>query len=131
MLFRSDAITASMQRAIEETNRRRDKQIAFNKENGIDPTPLRKKIADITDLIAKEDQDTEELLGGRGKGSSAGLHAKSLASLPRQELAALIASLTEQMHQAAADLHFELAARLRDEISELKRELRGMDEAHS
>ena len=84
----ADAITASMQRAIEETNRRRDKQIAFNKENGIDPTPLRKKIADITDLIAKEDQDTEELLGGKGnKGSSAGLHAKSLASLPRQELA--------------------------------------------
>jgi excinuclease ABC subunit B len=129
----ADTITPSMQHAIDETNRRRAKQVAYNTENGIDPTPLRKRIADITDLIAREDEDTEQLIGSqrttRITGPAVGRHAKEFASLPRQELAGLIGSLTDQMHTAAAELHFELAARLRDEISELKKELRGMEAA--
>ena len=129
----ADNITASMKAAIDETNRRREKQIAYNIENKIDPTPLRKKIADITDLIAKEVEDTEELRGTKGKRQtstvSVGLHTKNLASMPRQELSALIESLTDQMRSAASELQFELAARLRDEIRELKRELRAMEEA--
>ena len=140
----ADNLTKSMQQAIEETNRRRAKQIAFNEANGIDPTPLRKKIADITDLISKESEDTEEIskafntLNTINKGTSQtsranqvaiGVHNKSLLSLPRQELIALIESLSEQMRSAAAELNFELAARLRDEIRELKRELRVMTEA--
>jgi len=118
----------------DETNRRRAKQIAYNEERGIDPQPLRKKIADITDLITKEAEDTEELSASAKKRSSvisAGLEAQisSAHSLPRQELIALIESLTEQMKAAAAELAFELAGRLRDEIRDLKKELRGMEEA--
>ena len=128
----ADNLTDSMRNAIEETNRRRAKQVAYNEAMGIDPQPLRKKIADITDLIEKESEDTDSLLGGsRRKGVSetpVGVHAKSLVALPRAELLGLIESLTEQMRSAAAELQFELAARLRDEIKELKRELRGMDE---
>ena len=133
----ADTITPSMERAIDETNRRREKQVAYNLERGIDPTPLRKRIADITDLLAREDEDTEELIGGgrqrsRGKapvpgmrsgGSTARSHA---ADLPATDLADLIQQLTDQMHAAATELQFELAARLRDEISDLKKELRGM-----
>lgn len=128
----ADNITDSMARAIEETNRRRAKQVAYNKEHGIDPQPLRKKIADITDLIAQESDDTDALLSGAKKRVSdtpVGVHAKSLVALPRAELLGLIDSLTQQMRNAAAELAFELAARLRDEIKELKRELRGMEEA--
>ncbi|GGM63464.1 UvrABC system protein B [Thermopolyspora flexuosa] len=140
----ADTITPAMQRAIDETNRRRAKQIAYNKEHGIDPKPLRKRIADILDQLAREDADTERLLGGgrtqsRGKAPvpgaagrlpAAGRHAKAIAGeMPRAQLESLIKDLTEQMHQAAADLQFELAARLRDEIKELKRELRDMREA--
>jgi excinuclease ABC subunit B len=127
----ADTMTPSMRHAIDETNRRRAKQVAYNTERGIDPQPLRKKIADITDLIAKEDQDTRELLGeSRGtKAPGVGRHAKEFASLPRQELLDLIGSLTDQMHSAAAELQFELAARLRDEVAELKKELRGMEAA--
>ena len=140
----ADNLTKSMQQAIDETNRRRAKQIAFNEANGIDPTPLRKKISDITDLISKESEDTEEIsksfntFNTLNKGTSQtsranqvaiGVHNKSLLSLPRQELIALIESLSEQMRSAAAELNFELAARLRDEIRELKRELRVMTEA--
>ena len=98
---------------------------------GIDPQPLRKKIADITDLIERESADTENLISGKRRGVSetpVGVHAKSLVALPRAELLGLIESLTEQMRNAAAELQFELAARLRDEIKELKRELRSMDE---
>ena len=137
----ADNITDSMARAIEETNRRREKQVAYNTENGIEPTALRKKIADITDLISKEADDTASLSATQGgkRGSRGGVsgevlasgvggdHKRELLSLPRQDLMALIESLTEQMKQAAADLHFELAARLRDEIRELKRELRDME----
>jgi len=129
----ADNITDSMARAIDETNRRRAKQVAYNEANGIDPQPLRKKIADITDLIAQESDDTSALLSGNKKRSvtetPVGVHAKSLVALPRTELLGLINSLTEQMRNAASELQFELAARLRDEIKELKRELRAMEEA--
>jgi excinuclease ABC subunit B len=126
----ADNMTKSMTNAIEETNRRRAKQVAYNKEHGIDPTPLRKKIADITDLIAKEADDTDDLAAKTKRiGFTSGVHSKNAQSLPRQELVALIESLTDQMRLAASELSFELAARLRDEIRELKRELKGMQEA--
>jgi len=140
----ADKITPSMAEAIEETNRRREKQIAYNKERGVDPMPLRKKIADITDLIAREDADTAELLaaaqGGSGRAQSRGKTAtpskgkgkakaatgESREGVPQADLAQLIQELTDQMHSAAAELQFELAARLRDEVGDLKKELRGM-----
>lgn len=124
----ADAITDSMRRAIDETNRRRSKQVAYNAAHGIDPQPLRKKIADITDLVAREDADTRVLLTAR---SAAGDRTPRLdaSSLPSEELARLIAELSEQMHAAAGELQFELAARLRDEIADLKKELRQMIEA--
>jgi excinuclease ABC subunit B len=139
----ADSVTPSMQNAIDETNRRREKQIAYNVERGVDPQPLRKRIADILDSIAREDADTEQLIGGagrqqsRGKTPVPGLSSRTsdrgvgrhAAELPRAELASLIQQLTDQMHGAAAELHFELAARLRDEVNELKRELRGMQAA--
>ena len=121
----ADSITPAMAQAIDETNRRRAKQVAYNTEHGIDPTPLRKKIADITDLITKEALDTEGL---NTKVASSGIRSTG-QSLPRQELIGLIESLTDQMKLAASDLSFELAARYRDEIRELKKELRGMEEA--
>ncbi|MEJ6573962.1 MAG: excinuclease ABC subunit UvrB [Actinomycetes bacterium] len=121
----ADSITPAMAQAIDETNRRRAKQVAYNLEHGIDPTPLRKKIADITDLITKEVLDTEGL---NSKVASSGIRTAG-HSLPRQELIGLIESLTDQMKLAASDLSFELAARYRDEIRELKKELRGMEEA--
>ncbi|GAB3070030.1 excinuclease ABC subunit UvrB [Intrasporangium mesophilum] len=142
----ADKITPSMQDALDETNRRREKQVAYNTEHGIDPTPLRKKIADITDLLQREDADTAELIGsgrmqsrgksGAGRGAmtadlgvSAGGVSNRPADLAAADLASLIQELTTQMHQAAAELHFELAARLRDEIGELKKELRQMSAA--
>ncbi|HZE17617.1 MAG TPA: helicase-related protein, partial [Mycobacterium sp.] len=138
----ADTITDSMKEAIDETERRRAKQIAYNEANGIDPQPLRKKIADILDDIVRGEE--EELIGGSGraqsrgktpvpgmasKSKSAGQHAAEFASLPKTELAALIQQLQDQMHAAAAELQFELAARLRDEVNELKKELRAMDAA--
>jgi excinuclease ABC subunit B len=130
----ADRITDSMAKAIDETNRRRAKQVAYNLERGVDPQPLRKRIADITDLINRESEDTEELLshekGGAKKiASSAGIYDKSSISLPRKDLIALIGSLTDQMRNAASELQFEVAARLRDEIKILKKELRMMEEA--
>jgi excinuclease ABC subunit B len=136
----ADSITDSMAAAIDETNRRREIQVAYNTEHGIDPKPLQKKIADITDMLAREDADTEQLLSGRpqGKGKApvpalglkAGAgHGRKLGGMPAGELADLVQELTTQMHGAAADLQFEVAARLRDEISELKKELRQMVEA--
>jgi excinuclease ABC subunit B len=143
VIMYADRITPSMENAIDETNRRREKQVAYNKERGLDPQPLRKKIADITDMLAREDADTQKVLGGaarqqsRGKApvpelgskSKAGAHAKDLVSMPASDLADLVQELSTQMHSAAEQLQFELAARLRDEISELKRELRSMHEA--
>lgn len=130
----ADRITDSMAHAIDETNRRRAIQVAYNTENGIDPQPLRKKIADITDQLAKEDADTRELLAaagknrGKGKGTSL-IRADGLAAAPAEDLVGLIEQLTEQMHAAAGELQFELAARLRDEVGDLKKELRQMQSA--
>lgn len=134
----ADRITPGMERAIEETNRRREKQIAYNTERGVDPQPLRKKIAGILDSFAREDADTEELLGSgrqrsRGKAPVPGLSSKggkrSAEALPAEELADLIGQLTDQMHAAAAELQFEVAARIRDELGDLKKELRQMRDA--
>jgi excinuclease ABC subunit B len=135
----ADTVTPSMRQAIDETNRRREKQVAYNIEHGIDPQPLRKRIADITDLIAREDADTDDLIGGAGRNRTrgkapvpgmgsedVGRHAADLALLPGEDLSDLIGQLTDQMHAAAAALQFELAARLRDEVGELKKELRQM-----
>ena len=143
----ADQVTPSMQRAIDETDRRRAKQVAYNTEHGIDPTPLRKRIADILDQLIREDADTEKLIGGAGRQQSRGKtpvpglssrvrasasaagEGEGDASAARGDLIALISQLTEQMHAAAAELQFEVAARIRDEIKELKHELRGMQAA--
>lgn len=141
----ADRITDSMQHAIDETNRRRTKQIAYNTERGLDPQPLRKKINDILDRVLSEATDDDSVpVGGSGRNTSRGKRAagepgnarsagivggKDVKSMPRAELADLVQQLTDQMMNAARDLQFELAARLRDEIHDLKRELRGMDAA--
>ena len=121
----ADKITPSMRNALDETDRRRAKQVAYNLERGLDPQPLRKKIADITDLLAREDADTEKLLAER----EASPQSKQRQPAAVSDLVSLIEELTAQMHAAAAELQFELAARLRDEVGDLKRELRGMQEA--
>lgn len=138
----ADKITDSMREAIDETDRRRAKQVAYNEEHGIDPKPLRKKIADILDQVYREADDVE--VGGSGRNASRGRRAqgepgravsagiiegRDTTNMPRAELADLIRDLTEQMMAAARDLQFELAARIRDEIHDLKKELRGMDAA--
>jgi excinuclease ABC subunit B len=141
----ADKITASMAQAIEETDRRREKQVAYNLERGLDPQPLRKKIADILDVVYAEADDTAGVgIGGSGRNSSRGKRAtgepgrasssgvvdgRDVRSMPRAELADLVQQLTDQMMGAARDLQFELAGRLRDEIHDLKKELRGMDAA--
>ena len=145
----ADKITPSMEKAIDETNRRRDLQVAYNKKMGVDPQPLRKKIADITEMLAREGEDTEALLatwsGTAAKGRAGGVKARQpvpalaesakhtlaagIAGMPNAELAQLIQDLTDQMRNAAAELQFEVAARLRDEIGDLKKELRQMMEA--
>ncbi len=134
----ADKVTPAMAEAIEETERRRTKQLAYNTEHGIDPQPLRKKIADVTDMLAREDVDTEELLAGgyrgheesavrsRRKKAAETTVREKLAGAAESDLVQLIGDLTDQMHQAAEDLQFELAARLRDEIQDLKKELRDM-----
>jgi excinuclease ABC subunit B len=138
----ADKITDSMREAIDETDRRRAKQVAYNQEHGLDPKPLRKKIADILDQVYREADDVE--IGGSGRNASRGRRAqgepgravsagiiegRDTTNMPRAELADLIKDLTEQMMAAARDLQFELAARFRDEIHDLKKELRGMDAA--
>ncbi len=134
----ADNMTDSMNEAISETMRRREIQIAYNKEHGIDPQPLRKKISDVTDMLAREQVDTQTLLeGGYRKEKSArdrGAAATPAVSNPGQraeaELAELIEELSAQMMTAAQHLQFEVAARLRDEIEDLKKELRAMKRAH-
>ncbi|PPF47397.1 excinuclease ABC subunit B [Pseudoclavibacter sp. AY1F1] len=130
----ADRITDSMAKAIEETDRRRDRQLAYNKEHGIDPTPLRKKIADITESLMREGQDTEKLLAARGKGdnkrqTTPKLKREGLAASGARELENMISDLNAQMLDAASELKFELAARLRDELSALKQDLRTMERA--
>ncbi len=141
----ADKITDSMAHAIDETERRREKQVAYNEKMGVDPQPLRKKIADILDQVYEEAEDTENVaVGGSGRNSSRGRRAqgepgravsagvyegRDVKSMPRAELADLVKSLTDQMMNAARELQFELAGRLRDEIHDLKKELRGMDAA--
>ncbi|MEV6967285.1 excinuclease ABC subunit UvrB [Hamadaea sp. NPDC051192] len=152
----ADKITPSMANAIEETNRRRAKQVAYNEANGVDPQPLRKKIHDILDDIYREAEETESALAGHGAGgavitsSAMGSgRAQSRGKTPtptassrnkgrieaktqgmaREELARLITDLNGQMLAAAGELQFELAARIRDEMQELKKELRTMEVA--
>jgi excinuclease ABC subunit B len=129
----ADKMTDSMRLAIDETDRRREKQIAYNTLHGIDPQPLRKKIADITEALAREGADTAELLkerSGRGRKSpTPNLRREGIAAQGANDLEAIIADLNSQMLEAAAELKFELAGRLRDEVSELKRELRQMEKA--
>jgi len=141
----ADKVTDSMQFAIDETDRRRAKQVAYNTEKGLDPQPLRKKIADILDQVYREAAESEDTVaiggsgrnasrgkraaGERGRASSGVITGRDTANMPRAELADLIQQLSDQMLGAARDLQFELAARLRDEIHDLKKELRGMDAA--
>ena len=134
----ADEVTPAMAEAIEETERRRTKQLAYNDFHGIDPQPLRKRIADVTDMLAREDVDTAELLAGgyrgheeravvgRRKKAAEATVRERLAGAAQSDLTGLINELTQQMHAAAEDLQFELAARLRDEIRDLKKELRDM-----
>ncbi|MBS5944419.1 MAG: excinuclease ABC subunit UvrB [Varibaculum cambriense] len=137
----ADQVTDSMRAAIEETERRREKQLAYNREHGIDPQPLRKKIADVTDMLAREEIDTESLLGTGYRGAGSGPDAQTrrqtgqdvrerLADQNESSLVELIAELTAQMQEAARQLQFEVAARLRDEVRDLKKELRQMREAN-
>ncbi len=131
----ADKVTDSMARAIDETNRRREKQVAYNKANGIDPQPLRKKIADITDALMREELDTEQLMEqlkkepARKVASTPMRGRKNIGSQGRDQLMQTILELDAQMKEAAAELKFELAARIRDEISELKKELRQIESA--
>jgi len=125
VIMYADNITKSMKKALEETNRRRERQVAHNLANGIDPTPLRKKISDINDSIIKEDADTEQVLEEAMSIKKLRKDKKDGLS-PAQDLADLITELTAQMKLSASELNFELAARYRDEIHELKKELRQM-----
>ena len=143
----ADNITDSMRAAIDETERRREIQLAYNHEHGIDPKPLRKKIADVTDMLAREEVDTAQLLEGgyRRERPATDIRADAMASeaiedMPRSreelanmaqnDLEDLIAQLSSRMMEAAENLQFELAARLRDELAELKKELRAMKAAN-
>jgi excinuclease ABC subunit B len=126
----ADTMTKSMTQAIDETNRRREKQVAYNLEHGINPEPLRKKIADITEMLAREEADTVDLLAAPIRtNSSSATRSTKIGAEGAKELEEMIRDLNDQMLLAAAELKFELAARLRDELSDIKRELRIMKEA--
>jgi excinuclease ABC subunit B len=131
----ADKITDSMAKALDETNRRRDIQIAYNVANGVDPEPLRKKIADITDVLMREEVDTEALIEqlkkepSRKVGSTPMRGRKNIGEQGKDQLLGVILELDAQMKEAARELKFELAARIRDEIGELKKELRQIESA--
>ena len=128
----ADVMTDSMKRAISETSRRRELQVAYNLERGVDPQPLRKKIADITDQLSREAADTTELLAsrsGRKRSPTPSLRREGLAASGANELESIIRDLNDQMLLAAGELKFELAGRLRDEVADLKKELRQMEAA--
>ena len=131
----ADVMTASMTRAIEETNRRREKQVAYNKKMGVDPQPLRKKIADITDSLQREEVDTEQLIQQMREVSNKKTARQKTKGRPaigadgQKQIMGTIIELDAQMKSAASELKFELAARIRDEISELKKELRAFEAA--
>lgn len=143
VLMYADRVTEAMRKAIDETERRRKKQIAYNREHGVDPQPLRKKISDVNDMLAKEDVDTQTLLAGgyRNAGKVGNVHyglpdnkssnvkagVNHVTQLPQDKLVELIKEMSQQMHAAAKDLQFELAARLRDEIRDLKKELKQLN----
>ncbi|WP_426718421.1 excinuclease ABC subunit UvrB [Corynebacterium auriscanis] len=134
VIMYADKMTDSMQYAIDETERRRAKQIEYNKEHGIDPQPLRKKIADILDQVAELEgkqaaDDAAASLSSDAAVASPGIDREQAGDMARPQLERLISDLTEQMKAAARELKFELAGRLRDEIQDLKKELRGMKEA--
>ena len=130
-----DNLTDSMRKAIDETTRRREKQVAYNKKLGVDPQPLQKKIIDITDQIEREELDTAELIAELGKTKGRKATAvplrsnRGIAAMAQDEILAVVLDLDAQMRHAASELQFELAARLRDEIAELKHELRQMKKA--
>ncbi len=130
-----DNLTESMKKAIDETTRRREKQVAYNKALGVDPQPLQKKIIDITDQIEREELDTAELIAELGKSKGRKATAvplrsnRGIAAMAQDEILAVVMDLDAQMRHAASELQFELAARLRDEIAELKHELRQMKKA--
>ena len=130
-----DNLTESMRKAIDETTRRREKQVAYNKKLGVDPQPLQKKIIDITDQIEREELDTAELIAELGKAKGRKATAvplrsnRGIAAMAQDEILAVVMDLDAQMRHAASELQFELAARLRDEIAELKHELRQMKKA--
>lgn len=128
----ADKVTEAMRFAIDETERRREKQIAYNEEHGIDPKPLRKKINDITAMLIREGKDTEALLGeahDERRSAAPNLRREGIAAAGAQQLETMIADLNDQMLAAASELKFELAARLRDELADLKQELRSMERA--
>ena len=131
VIMYADDITESMQEAIDETERRRTKQIAYNKEHGIDPQPLRKKIADILDEVYERAEDDTYGDGAKrgSSGEEAMIEGRDTSSMASDEIEKLIADLTTQMTAAARELKFELAGRLRDEIADLRKELRGVKEA--
>lgn len=127
VLMYADRITDAMQQALDETNRRRDKQLAYNREHNIDPRSVQKRVGDIIEAVRAEERG--EVYQGATVEQSAATPSPVWETLPQQDLAALIMRLEEEMHEAAADLRFEFAARLRDELAELKRELATLTEA--
>jgi excinuclease ABC subunit B len=125
VIMYADQMTPSMQRAIEETNRRREKQLAYNLEHGINPQTIRKAVGDILSILRPDGDGSAPVPGkDRRRQRERDKVQRELKTLPQQELARLIQTLEDEMHEAAADLKFEYAARLRDEINELRRELK-------
>ncbi|MEX0835160.1 MAG: UvrB/UvrC motif-containing protein, partial [Nitriliruptor sp.] len=129
VIMYADQITAAMKQALEETDRRRDKQLAYNAEHGIDPQTIRKRVGDILAAVRAEEAG-EDYQPAEASSAGVGRDTADVSELPQEDLAALIKRLEEEMHEAAGDLRFEYAARLRDEIGDLKRELASMEAAN-